>query len=317
MAIATRQAVSKLIKVFKFLIFFGALFVLYQKLADTWNDQSLLSAFSTIFSPHAIPVMCFLLVLSFINWSLESVKWQKLLEKLEPFSFGRSLKSVLAGSSVTFINPYRSGAFLGRVLFLKENHRVEAAALSVLGGFAQTLATLVFGIISILFIGNQSILSENIDFLLILGCISLVILVILYFKLSLFQSLLKKWTFTHKVWMANNRIDHHARWNVLMWSFLRYCVFTLQFTVLLIYLNPGQSVLLIFGLVSIIFFILAIIPSFWFGNIGIRESISVSVLISYMPHEALIIVASLIIWLVNLVIPAILGSLFLFSQNNR
>ena len=314
MALINRQSLSKLIQAFKFLIFIGGLFVLYQKLVDIQDEESLYEVLVLIFRKENLFYLIIILSLAILNWLLESHKWRILLNKVEKISFFKSVKSVLAGSAVTFINPYRSGAFLGKVLFLKPNNRVQASALSVLGGFAQSMATLLFGIIGIYYTGINSVILETADILIVIGVSSLVILSVLYFKLSIFRSMFRKWEVAKKIQSANNSLKTPTRFHVLGIALLRYVVFTFQFTLILFIASSGQTLLLLFGLISVIYFILTVIPSFWFGNIGIRETVAVAILTSTISSEPIIIVCSLVIWFINLVIPAILGSVFLLSQ---
>lgn len=314
MAIVNRQAVSFLIKAFKFLIFFGGLFILYQKLADTFEDHSLQLEIARFINSQNYFWIILLIIMALINWSLEGIKWQMLLKNLETMSFLRSLKSVLAGSSVTFINPYRSGAFLGKVLFLEEDHRVEASTLSILGGFAQSLTTLFIGLLGLFFIGFKIVLPETIHLLYLIGSISIIILLTFYFKLSFFQFILKNWSVTKKILIAYRRIGSGIRWRVLGVSILRYLIFTSQFAWLLKIQGFDESFFTAFFAVSIIYLVLAVIPSFWFGNIGIRETTAITLISGMMPNEASIILSSMFIWTVNLVIPAIAGSIFLVAQ---
>ena len=78
-----------------------------------------------------------------------------------------------------------------------------------------------------------------------------------------------------------------------------------------------ESLYMAFFAVSTIYLVLAVIPSFWFGNIGIRETTAITLISSMMPNEVSIILSSMFIWIVNLVIPAIAGSIFLVTQREN
>ena len=78
-----------------------------------------------------------------VNWLLETLKWRILLNGTTNFS--NLLKSVVAGITVGFVTPGRTGEFLGRVMFLDEENKTRAFYLSSLGGFAQTAASLMIG----------------------------------------------------------------------------------------------------------------------------------------------------------------------------
>ena len=97
-------------------------------------------------------------------------------------------------------------------------------------------------------------------------------------------------------------------------SFMRYLVFVLQYYLLLqvfeVELNWWQT----FWSMSVIFLVLAVIPSIAiFTDLGIRWKASLQFLALFSSNTVGILGASLSIWLINLVIPAIIGSMLIFS----
>ena len=84
-----------------------------------------------------------------------------------------------------------------------------------------------------------------------------------------------------------------------------------------------------FILIPVIYLIMAIIPSIALADLGIRGSVSLYILGLYFARygngvptpEVSILAASTALWLINLILPALLGTLFVFNlkffRNNK
>jgi hypothetical protein len=143
------------------------------------------------------------------------------------------------------------------------------------------------------------------------------ILLVFYFRLSWMVSWINKMAVTQKIGkylevLGNFELSMLLR--ILLASFIRYLVFILQYYLLLqvfeVELNWWQT----FWSMSVIFVVLAIIPSIAiFTDLGIRWKASLQFLALFSSNTVGILGASLSIWIINLVIPAIMGSLLIFS----
>jgi len=65
--------------------------------------------------------------------------------------------------------------------------------------------------------------------------------------------------------------------------------------------------------VSVIFLVLAIIPTFAIAELGLRGKVSLKLLELFSANSLGISIATATIWLINLVVPAIAGSLLIVS----
>jgi hypothetical protein len=68
-----------------------------------------------------------------------------------------------------------------------------------------------------------------------------------------------------------------------------------------------------FGAVSVIFLVLAVIPTFAIAELGLRGKVSLTLLELFSANSLGISITTATIWLINLVIPAIAGSLLIVS----
>jgi hypothetical protein len=100
---------------------------------------------------------------------------------------------------------------------------------------------------------------------------------------------------------------------VLLFSFLRFLVFAAQYILIWQALSVNITWWQGFWSVAIVFLIMAIVPSFAIAEVGIRGKVAISIIALYSTNNIAILAGTIGIWLLNLVIPALIGSLLLLS----
>ena len=102
----------------------------------------------------SLPWYWYLVLIGFsvLNWGLEIRKWQYLICKLELQSFKVAGKSVLSGMAVSQLLPFRTGEFLGRLAYVRDDNKINAGILSIAGSFTQLLVTLFFGTLAFFYL---------------------------------------------------------------------------------------------------------------------------------------------------------------------
>ena len=90
-------------------------------------------------------------------------------------------------------------------------------------------------------------------------------------------------------------------------------IFVIQYILLLQALNIEITLMQGFWIISILFLVLAIVPSFAIADLGIRGKFSVELLGLYSANTVGIIGATFGIWFINLFIPAIAGSILILG----
>jgi hypothetical protein len=100
----------------------------------------------------------------------------------------------------------------------------------------------------------------------------------------------------------------------LLWlSFFRYLVFVLQYILLLEVLHVEIFWVNSFWIISILFLVLAIVPSFAIADLGIRGKFSTELLSVYSINTLGILGTTFGIWFINLFIPALAGSILILG----
>ena len=152
--------------------------------------------------------------------------------------------------------------------------------------------------------------------LLFLSCCAAAITVLFYFRLSWLIKLIEKIPAAAKYVQYINVLDNfNAKLllRLLYLSLFRYVVFVIQYILLLQVLDVSILWLNGFWIISILFLVLAIVPSFAIADLGIRGKFSTELLSFYSTNTVGIIGTTFGIWFINLFIPALAGSLLILG----
>lgn len=269
--------------------------------------------------------------LMLVNWSLETAKWRYLIGKVEKIGFFMAFQAVLTGISISSFIPNRVGEYFGRIYILKTASRIEGILITLVGSMSQLLITVLAGSFALLvFIPGYLPGTGFSDGYLYYCLVTLVVtldclLVALFFKLSflttLKEQILRNGLKPLRKFFRIFAFYHNREMAVVMiLSFLRYLVFSSQFYLLLTLFGieiPYFSALM---LIALIYLIMAIIPTIALTELGIRGSVALYIFGLYsgqvLPVSGAnslgIFAASTLLWTINLGIPALIGTIFVF-----
>jgi hypothetical protein len=308
---------------------------LYKKIfvGKDWQQQYNLFT-GLLEKPGIKPLLFIVVLLMIINWGLESQKWRFMIGKIERVSFFRSVMAVFTGASISFFTPNRTGEYFGRAFILDKASHVDGILITILGSMSQLLITILTGTLSMLvFIpkflsGNpffSGYLYDGFVVLIILLDLILLFLVVNIRFLSvlrdkLLRSKLKKF---RKHLAVFSGFRQREMIYVIGLSFLRYIVFTIQFLLLLKVFSVPVPFFDGVIIISLIFFVLSIIPTVTLTELGIRDSAAVYFFGIWFSHSSGmsdsiligILSAATLLWIINLAIPAVIGTFFVFRLN--
>ena len=284
-------------------------------LANRWNE---------IKNSFHAPALWFACLLMFLNWGLEARKWQLLLEPLQKLSFANAFKSVLAGCSITMLTPNRVGEYGGRILYVNQQNRLDAIPLTILGSISQLFITVLMGTGGLLYLKYfnhnapifTSLPAYTADILLYISGSATVFLLLIYFRVGLIVKVISNVKFLQKIAahiLLLNTFSRKQLLRILFLSFLRYMVFILQFILLLQIMQVQISFFTCFRLLTVFYLVMVMAPTIGFTELPIRAAASLEILQLYSNNLLGIQAASLGIWIINLVIPAIIGSFLILG----
>ena len=263
------------------------------------------------------------IVLMFVNWGIEARKWQVLLSNLQAISFFQSFKAILSGVAFSLNTPNRIGEYGGRVLFIPARNRLRAISLTIAGSFSQLLITLSLGVAGLFFLSKELEEAEMFNVLRIwltvlktLVIFAVVIGFIIYFRLSWLIRGVEKLPGLEKLVKHISVLEDMnvtVLLRILSLSFTRFMVFIIQYILMLQLMQVEISWWQGFWTVSVLFLLLATIPTIALLELGLRWEYSIVLFSLFSSNLVGIYAAATGIWLINLVLPAMAGSLFMLT----
>ena len=101
---------------------------------------------------------------------------------------------------------------------------------------------------------------------------------------------------------------------ILFLSFGRYIVFIVQYSLIFPVFNVALGFGAVWGGMSVVFLVMAVVPTFTFlTELGLRWEASIQILELFSSNMVGVFAASFAIWLINLIVPALIGSLLILS----
>ena len=316
--LSNNSKLSILITIGKIGVLLALLFVCYDFI---WVQNSnpdfsanLLSTFKN--SNPIFLILCVLLAP--LNWLLESIKWKKLIQSFNPISFSQSWNSIMLGISIGLITPGRVGEYGGRLLHVKPNNISKALFANFIGSVSQNLINIIPGSIALYFFLVMYFQSEITALSICLFFLAFAaLLLIIYFNsnniIPIFSKIkfVKKYTTQFDTFQLTTRELHQ----VMSLSITRYIIYVSQYVLLLYYFGFDIGFSEIVSSVVIIFLLQSSIPLPPILGVVARTQIAIFVLGIYSQNYTSILSVPVILWIINLLIPSLIGSVILLKSN--
>ena len=239
------------------------------------------------------------MVLMLFNLSTEALKWKVVLEDSSPISFKKSIQSVFVGQAFAFYTPNRLGDYMGRTMMLDNGNKKVAVAKMVWLSYAQLIVTVLLGGIA-LFIRP-----------LFWAWLKWIIPLVLFAMLLLYYISIQfkgRWHFLNLM-----QISLQIKNKLLLFSLLRYSIFLLQYALAAYMLGVQVSIFDLWVSVALLLLSLSVLPCISITEWVVRGQILILLLGPWCENSLLLIALSTLIWLINLLIPAIIGSFLLLG----
>lgn len=258
--------------------------------------------------PRKLFYLFIALLLMFANWGLEAVKWRVLIQS--PILFGKLIRAIVAGITIGMITPGRGGEFIGRALFLDEQNKAKVFYLSSIGGIAQTTVTLIAGVFCIYLWRDDS-------FLLGLTLGVSIIFLLLYFRFDLLNRFISSSSFLQRyslVISERDLPDIGIQVRVLLISFLRFCVYLSQYVLLLFAFGEINSIPVLAVYSGVFLLVQTFSPLMPLIDISFRAGSALYIFSELTRNDIAVVFAVTCVWLINLVIPSLIGYLFILKK---
>lgn len=318
--------ISKNIKIFINYFLGPLLFIwlswsIYSQIKKQPNlEEAWLTIRESISSPMVWNVAAVMLLMV-VNWSLEAIKWKISVKDIQQVSFLKALRAVLSGVSFSVSTPNRVGEYLGRVLYMDDGNRLKTISITIVGSISQLIITLLMGAIGLIVLkpaieAGQIISPMWMNVILYGVMIVLAGVSLFYFKLSWLIKLVDKLPGSKKFVYLVEALEGFGATlllKLLSLSLLRFIVFIVQYYLLFRLFSVELSWAQCFWTVSVSFLVMAVIPTIAIAELAQRGKVVTTITGLYSVNELGITFATAGIWFINLILPAIIGSLLILS----
>ncbi len=277
-------------------------------------DFSNFNLFSNInfSSKNFIYILLIQLFLFAVNISLESLKWQLLMNKYVKLSFINSLKSVLAGFSSGIITPAHLGEPIGRLSNIDKKYIYQGVTLNYFSGFTLNAVVFIIGFICLFLIPVDFNFNKNI-LLILIAIIFLIVIIVRIMRKKIIN-----WN-KHLIKITNSvkDIGIYNFIKLIIYSFARFCIYSTQLLIMLYYFSGFSINYEIIYYIPIYFMFITIPPSFILTDLGIRGSVGLFLFNKIGVADNVIIISVFALWLINHSLPAIWGNFFILKNKNK
>lgn len=252
----------------------------------------------------------------FVNTTLEGVRWYLLTNSVEPVSYTKAFSSYLAGVALSIITPNRSGEYPGRILYLGRANTLRYINVSVLGVVAQLWSVYLFGLIALVYY-NIAFPGTAPRVALGLCLLANVLTGITYWRFESWVPAMEKIKWLRRFAIYGKllqKVTMKKQMTILGLSLLRFGIFTAQYLFLLRWMNVDIPLAEGFWMAALFFWILAVIPSVALTELGVRGEVSLFLFQHFSSNTVGMLAATAGIWLLNLIIPSIIGSILIFRM---
>lgn len=303
--------------IFKWSLLSVVLWFLTKELA-TFNLAQLTVPFSSTTSIALLVLTFFLMP---FNWGIETAKWKMLIKSTQSLSWFAAIQSVVCGVAVSLFTPNRIGDVGGRLVYIPFSERKSAIWVNLLCSATQWVTTIIVGILALLFIfslGGEAVEGVSFFGLIFISSIAVLVLAVLFNRRFTLLGRLRRFSWFKKYLDDFSKIKQLQKQQLflaLIYSFVRYGIFTVQYWLLLVFFNVELPAVFAFPLIALVFLINTLIPAGILLSLGIRGSAAVALFGIWSNNTEGILAATMTLWVINLLLPAVIGSLVIPKFN--
>jgi len=308
----TKQLFFMLIKLS---IVIGAFYFIHNRL--TTNEHLNFTGFIDFLTENDVFLLknvLFLLFLTFFNWFFEILKWQNLVQIIDNISFYNATKQSLAALTASLFTPNRIGDYAAKAIYYKSSKRPKIMLLNLLSHMMQMGVTTLFGAIGLGFFiynYNPEISYDKLGrFVIILAII--LSFIIIGTKQNNFT--VKGFSFKKVIGFIKG-IPKKIHFKNAVFSIVRYFIFSFQFYLLLKLFGVDIYYLNAMIVITTMYLAASTIPSVFIFDVVVKGSVALFIFEIVGVNDLTILSIIMLMWILNFVIPSIIGSFFVLRFN--
>jgi uncharacterized membrane protein YbhN (UPF0104 family) len=258
-----------------------------------------------------------------LNWAAETLKWLPLVRHVQELTFFQAFKAVFAGVTFSLFFPNRTGEFGGRILFLKKKNAFKGVISTFIGSWAQQLILITFGFLGFAYFLITLWDTDKIvtDTIIALGIALIGLLFLMFLNLEAVIPVFKKARFLYRfprlIKSVGTLRQYRRRelFEALFWSFVRYVIYSLQYYFMLRFFGIDVPFLRAASCIATIYLLQTSIPLPPVVGLLARGEVALKIWGLFTHNDLSILAATFSLWVINLIIPAFIGLIFILNAN--
>ena len=263
------------------------------------------------------------IILMPLNWAAETVKWGFLVRRVQPVTFWQAYQAVFAGVTTSLFLPNRVGDFGGRILFLKSKNAMKVVVSTFIGSWAQQLILIAFGFLGFVYflVILWHVEAIILDIVVAFGVGFVIVLLFMFLNLEVFVPIFRKIRIIYKfprVIKSVNVLRQYSRGELLrtlLWAFIRYLIYSIQYFLILRFFGIDVDILRGASCIATIYLLQTSIPLPPIVGLLARGEIALKIWGIFSANELSILAATFTLWVINLIIPALIGLILILKLN--
>ncbi|WP_068590009.1 lysylphosphatidylglycerol synthase domain-containing protein [Cochleicola gelatinilyticus] len=257
---------------------------------------------------HVLRSFCLFVLLAALNWFFEILKWKTIASVVRHIPFKTALKQSLASLTVSLATPNRIGEYGAKAYFFPKKDRKKILLLTFFSNGMQLTATGCFGGIGLAYLLNKQVLTFSI--------LNTLLFLVIFVLLVVFGYLFKERDFLTKGLSIVNvtayikQLPTNVTLKTILFSLIRYTLFSSLFLLTLWFFGAviswQEGMCLIFAM----YLFVSAIPTLFVLDVVVRGGVAVWLFSLAGVSEIIVLSTVLLMWLLNFVIPAVWGSLY-------
>lgn len=302
-------------------LFVWLAFSIYSQIKAQPHLQASWQHIKNSFFTVKVSALGLVVLLMFINWGIEAVKWKLAVRGVYTLKFWQAYKAVLTGVSFSVTTPNRVGEYVGRVMYLPYGNRLKTVSVTLVTSLSQLVVTVATGTAAFVvlkkYLQAAGIINPT-SFTIILSVllVLLLTLLLLYLRISGIVKIFGRWFKKSRhlyLVSALQQFSVQLLVKLLALSVVRYGVFILQYFLLYRFFNVSITIVAVWSVVSLMFLVIAVVPTIALAEVGLRGQLSLTLMSAFTANSLGVGLTTISVWLINLIVPAVIGGLFLLS----
>lgn len=307
--------------IIKGIVLLGAGWAFYEQTLGKENVEELWNTFKRQLSEGHIGWFVLAVALLPLTYLIEIWKWELAIARIVKPKRIQIIKSVLAGTALSFWTPGQIGDYGGRLLFIETKKKWEVVLATGVANIAQQVAILSLGGLGVVYylLAHSDI--AGFAFWSIISLYSVILLLnwLLYFNVEVAIPVLKKIGLFNKkneaALITLSNFSKEELWMLLMHASFKFLIYSFQYYCLLQFLGIYGGFTQLYLLILADYAIQLVLPVPPFLRLILRGEVAIAIWSAFSDNEIAILAASYGLFTLNVLLPSLIGIGLVMNAN--